>query len=204
MGIYEKYMLPKIINVVMQNPDMAALRRRVVPEAEGDVIEVGFGSGHNLPFYSDAVRSVTGIDPSVELKDLAVERISEARVPIEIVNQSAEEMPFENAHFDSAVVTWTFCTVPSAEKVLSELRRVLKPGGQLMFVEHGRSPDAKTAKWQDRVNPIWKPIGGGCNINRKIDEAIRNSGFNITDLDHPAIKGPAIMTYQYLGRAIPG
>lgn len=201
MGVYEKYLLPKFINAAMQNPEMERLRGTIVPEAKGNVVEVGIGSGLNLPFYSSEVQSVAGIDPSAKLKDLAEERIADAPMAIEIINESAEDMPFENDQFDTAVVTWTFCTVPSAEKVLAELRRVLRPDGRLLFVEHGLSPNANTAKWQNRLNPIWKPIGGGCNINRKIDDTIEASGFRISDLEHPIIKGPSIFTYQYMGRA---
>lgn len=202
MGLYEKYILPRFINLAMQNADMAKLRSEIVPEAEGDVIEVGMGSGLNLPFYSEGVRSVTGIDPSEKLKELAEERINDAPMAVELVTESAEDMPFEDRRFDTAVVTWTLCTIPNPEKTLHELRRVLKPGGALLFVEHGRSPEANVAKWQDRVNPVWKPIGGGCNINRPIDVIVEGNGFTITSMSHPEVKAPKIFAYQYQGRAV--
>lgn len=203
MGLYAKYVLPRVLNSVMQNDDLTKLRQKIVPEATGDVIEIGFGSGLNLPFYSDKVTSITGIDPSAEMLMLAEEKIADSRVPVEILEESGEHIPFEHGRFDTAVVTWTLCTVPSAERVLFELRRVLKAGGTLLFVEHGRSPDSQVAKWQDRINPIWKKIGGGCNINRPITQTMTRSGFRLDSLTHPVVRGPAILTYQNLGKATP-
>ncbi len=176
MGIYEKYFLPKLLNAVMKSPDLAALRRQWVPQAEGRVLEVGIGSGLNLPFYSPGV-SVYGVDPSAELQVYAREVAQEANLNVEFVTQGCEDLPFGNDYFDSAVVTWTFCTIPDPISAIHEIRRVLKPGGKMIFVEHGKAKEAAVAKWQNRINPVWKHIAGGCNLNRTPDIALLENGF---------------------------
>jgi len=202
MGIYDKYVLPRVLDLGLRNKDAARLRALRIPEARGDVFEVGIGSGLNLPFYSDEVRRVYGADPSVELGRMARKRASAQRVPVEFLVQSAESaIPLADASVDSVVSTWTLCSIPDARAALREMRRVLKPGGSFIFVEHGRSPEVKVARWQDRLNPIWKPICGGCNINRQMDQLIESGGFRITELQNEYLPGPRAMMYVYHGIA---
>tara|TARA_R110002072_G_scaffold7773_5_gene41551 strand:+ start:30498 stop:31109 length:612 start_codon:yes stop_codon:yes gene_type:complete len=202
MGIYEKYFLPKLLNALMKAPELEALRRKWVPAAEGRVLEVGIGSGLNLPFYTSGV-SVTGVDPSIELKVYAEEVAAASNIPVEFVTQGCEDLPFANDYFDSAVVTWTFCTIPDPETALEEIRRVLKPSGKLIFVEHGKANDAAVARWQDRIDPIWKHLAGGCHLNREPDKSILNHGFKFETLEEGFIPGPRFATYNYRGIAKP-
>ena len=202
MGIYEKYFLPKLLNALMKAPELEALRRKWVPAAEGRVLEVGIGSGLNLPFYTSGV-SVTGVDPSIELKVYAEEVAAASNIPVEFVTQGCEDLPFANDYFDSAVVTWTFCTIPDPETALEEIRRVLKPSGKLIFVEHGKANDAAVTRWQDRIDPIWKHLAGGCHLNREPDKSILNHGFKFETLEEGFIPGPRFATYNYRGIAKP-
>lgn len=200
MGIYEKYFLPKFLNLAMQSPALTKLRAQMVPQATGKVLEVGIGSGLNLPFYSKGVQ-VIGVDPSVELQEYAREVANESQVDVDFIAQGCEDLPLGSDSIDTAVVTWTFCTIPEPEVALAEIRRVLKPNGKLVFVEHGQAKEANIAKWQDRINPIWKVIGGGCNLNRKPDETIAEQGFKFESLHEGYVKGPKVATYNYHGIA---
>lgn len=200
MGIYEKYFLPKLLNLAMKAPELRALRQRLVPLAEGHVLEVGIGSGLNLPYYNDKVK-VTGLDPSMELQAYARKVAEEAGVDVDFMGLSGEEIPAEDNSFDSVVMTWTLCTIPEPMLALGEIRRVLKPGGKLIFAEHGKSPDANIAKWQDRLNPMWNVIGGGCNLNREMDRLFTDGGFAFDDIERGYIPGPKFATYNYRGVA---
>jgi ubiquinone/menaquinone biosynthesis C-methylase UbiE len=200
MGFYEKYLLPKILNSVMKAPELTNLRAQLVPEATGNVLEVGIGSGLNLPYYTGDVK-VTGIDPSTELQVYAREVAERSGVEVDFLSLSGEDIPCEDNTFDSAVITWTLCTIPNPASALAEIRRVLKPSGKMIFAEHGLSPDAGVAKWQSRINPVWKVIGGGCNLNRKIDEMISQAGFTFDALATGYIPGPKFATYNYRGVA---
>ncbi len=200
MGFYEKHVLPKLLNMVMKSPEMTKIRAQIVPEATGNVLEVGIGSGLNLPFYQKGVK-VTGVDPSTELQVYAREVAERTGVDVEFLGLSGEDIPAEDNYFDSAVITWTLCTIPDPHQALSEVRRVLKPGAKMIFVEHGLSPDAGVARWQARVNPVWNVIGGGCNLNRKIDEIITGAGFSFDALSRGYIPGPKLATYNYRGVA---
>lgn len=200
MGLYEKYLLPRLLNMAMKSPEFARLRRELVPEATGRVLELGIGSGLNLPFYQRGVQ-VTGIDPSLELQNYAREVALTHSVDVEFVSQSAEILPFEDASFDSAVVTWTLCSIGDPLSALNEVRRVLKRGGKLIFAEHGRSPEPKVAKWQDSLNPVWRKIGGGCNLNRRPDQSIRETGFRLDALEAGYLQGPKFAAYNYRGIA---
>ncbi|MFT5012107.1 MAG: ubiquinone/menaquinone biosynthesis C-methylase UbiE [Planctomycetaceae bacterium] len=202
MGIYEKYFLPKMLNALMKSPDLEALRRRWVPVAEGKVLEVGIGSGLNLPFYQSGV-SVIGVDPSLELQAYAQEVADKSSIAVEFLGQGCEDLPFPNDHFDTAVVTWTFCTIPDPDTALMEIRRVLKPSGSLIFIEHGRAKDAAVAVWQDRINPLWKRLAGGCHLNREPDQTILSHGFKFETLEEGFIPGPQFATYNYRGIAKP-
>jgi len=202
MGIYDKYFLPRILDFAMRNKDSARLRALRIPQARGDVFEVGIGSGLNLPFYSQEVRRVYGADPSVELGRMARKRAAGQRVPVEFLVQSAESaIPLADASVDTVVSTWTLCSIPNALAALREMRRVLKPGGSFIFVEHGRSPEAKVVRWQDRLNPMWKRVCGGCNINRQIDQLIESGGFRIAELRNEYLPGPRAASYVYHGVA---
>lgn len=204
MGIYEKYFLPKILNSLMKMPELERLRRQWVPEAEGRVLEVGIGSGLNLPFYTrDKTVSVVGVDPSLELQAYAQEVAEASQIPVEFVAQGCEDLPFGNDYFDTAVVTWTFCTIPDPDTALMEIRRVLKPGGKLIFIEHGKAKEAAIVKWQDRINPVWKLMAGGCHLNREPDSAILSHGFKFETMEESFIPGPKIATYNYRGIARP-
>lgn len=200
MGIYEKYFLPKLLNLAMKAPAMKALRKKLVPLAEGNVLEVGIGSGLNLPYYDKSV-NVIGLDPSLELQVMAREVAKREGVAVDFLSVSGEEIPADNNSFDSVVMTWTLCTIPDPSTALSEIRRVLKPGGKVIFAEHGESPEENVAKWQARLNPYWNVIGGGCNLNRRIPDLYEGSGFRFDDMERGYIEGPKFATYNYRGVA---
>ena len=200
MGLYEKYLLPKLLNFAMKAPAMTEIRSRLVPLAEGRVLEIGIGSGLNLPFYDDSAQ-VTGVDPSLELQTYAREVADARGMQVDFLAQGGEEIPADNNSFDSVVMTWTLCTIPEPVSALEEIRRVLKPGGKMFFAEHGESPDANVVRWQNRINPIWNVIGGGCNLNRKIERLYQDTGFEFVDLERGYIPGPRWATYNYRGVA---
>jgi ubiquinone/menaquinone biosynthesis C-methylase UbiE len=204
MGFYAKHILPRLIELAMKNKEMARLRAAWIPQARGDVLEVGIGSGLNLAFYSSEVRRVYGVDPSVELQRIARKRAAGIPFQLEFLPQSAEtSLALANRSIDTAVLTWTLCSIPEPAKALHEIRRVLRPSGRLLFVEHGRAPDPRVAVWQDRLTPMWKRIAGGCHLNRKIDEMINAAGFQTIDMKTTYLPGPKPMTYTYQGIAAP-
>lgn len=204
MGIYERVVLPRFFDWALKGEGFAKMRSRLVPLAEGDVLEVGMGPGHNLAFYSDRVRSVSAIEPLDKLREMAAERAAALARNVEFVARYAEEIPAEAHTFDSAVVTWTLCSVSDADRALTEIRRVLKPSGKLIFAEHGLAPDANVQRWQNRLNPMWRKIGGGCNLNRPMTRLIENAGFRIRDLNEGYVPGPRFAAYMYRGFAQPG
>jgi len=198
MGWYSRYVLPKLIDLACSQKPMRELRSRYVPRARGDVLEIGIGSGHNLTHYGPGITSITGLDPAAELTAMARERAAALEVPVDVLEVSGEQIPADDARFDSIVCTWTLCSIPNVYAALREMRRVLKPGGQLFFIEHGRAPEAGVQRWQRRLEPLWKPIGGGCHLTRKADELIRDAGFAIMELDagyQPGPKFAAFMTH---------
>jgi ubiquinone/menaquinone biosynthesis C-methylase UbiE len=202
VGVYAKYVLPRIIDIAMRNEETTRLRAAWVPHARGEVLEIGIGSGLNLPFYSSNVHRVYGVDPSVELQRMARKRAMAGPIEVEFLSQSAEEqLPFANASIDTVVITWALCSIPNAPKALQQVKRVLKASGRLIFLEHGRAPDPGIAVWQDRITPFWKHIGGGCHLNRKIDDLIMAAGFRIAELKTCYLTGPRPMTYTYQGVA---
>jgi len=201
MAFYARYVLPRIIDLVMKNKESARLRAAWIPQARGQVLEVGIGSGLNLPFYSREVEHIHGVDPSLELQRMARKRLPTG-IQIEFLPQSAEEqLPLADASIDTIVLTWTLCSIADPLKALEQMGRVMKPGGQLMFLEHGRAPHPGVASWQDRLTPYWKRIAGGCHLNRKVDELIIGAGFQITELKTFYLPGPRPMTYTYQGIA---
>ena len=202
MGFYAKHVLPRLIDVAMKNKESARLRAAWIPRACGNVLEIGIGSGLNLPFYPPTVRRVYGVDPSDELQAMARERAKELPFPVEFLRHSAEEpLPIDGASIDTAVVTWTLCSIPDAAKALRQIRRALKPGGRFIFIEHGRAPEPGVVAWQERLTPVWKRIGGGCHLNRKIDDLISSAGFRLVELKTEYLPGPRPMTYTYQGVA---
>lgn len=179
------------------------MRRRLLPAASGRVLEVGVGSGLNLPLYGSAVTSVLGIDPSNELLAKAAQAARTLPLKVDLLACGAEDIPAPAGSFDTVVTTWTLCTIPEAEQALKEMRRLLKPDGHLLFVEHGYSPEPRVAAWQDRLNPLWTRCAGGCNMNRPIDSLIRGAGFRIDRLETGyMVKGPRPLTYLFEGMAL--
>ena len=204
MGLYAKYIWPLLIDVGMRNKDTSRLRAAWIPHARGDVLEIGIGSGLNLPYYSPEVQRVYGVDPSLELQRMARKRAAAGRLPVEFLAQSAEQpLPLPDASIDSVVVTWALCSIPDVSPALQQMRRVLKPSGRLIFLEHGRAADPRVVAWQDRLTPLWKRFTGGCHLNRKVDELIAAAGFRITELKTCYVPGPRPMTYTYQGCAQP-
>jgi ubiquinone/menaquinone biosynthesis C-methylase UbiE len=205
MGLYAKYLLPRLIDLAMRNKDTARLRAECVPRACGEVVEIGIGSGLNLPFYSSDVQHVYGIDPSVELQRMARKRAAMGSIKVEFISRSAEEpLPFVSGSIDTVLVTWTLCSIPNALQALQQMKRILKPCGHLIFVEHGRSVDPGVVVWQDRLTPLWERIGGSCHLNRKIDALVETAGFRIVEIKTFYLPGPRPMTYTYQGIAQPG
>ena len=203
MSIYSAWLFPRLLDLVMQQKQMITFRQRIGSAASGRVLDVGIGSGLNLAFYGAQAESILGVDPSPELLRLAEERANKAAIPIELVRGAGEALPIDNHSIDTAVVTFTLCTVSDPAISLSEIRRVLKPGGRLLFAEHGRAPETAVAWWQDRLTPLWTRIAGGCHLNRKPDDLIRAAGFQIGGLEMGYLKGPRPMGFVYTGSAHP-
>ena len=203
MGFYDDHILPSLINLTMRQKRLAAYRRRVIPNAEGRVLEVGVGSGLNLPFYTEKVQRVIALDPSPTLLSMALKVLPRVKPPVEFVEGSAEAVPLEDASIDAVVTTWTLCSIPDAPRALCEMRRVLKPLGRLLFVEHGLAPEPNVRWWQDRLTPWWKPLAGGCHLNRPMRMLIEGAGFEFERLDTGYMRGPRPMTFMYEGSARP-
>jgi ubiquinone/menaquinone biosynthesis C-methylase UbiE len=201
LGFYQDRIVPHLVNVAMRQPELAVYRHRLLPAAEGRVLEVGIGSGLNLPHYARSATRIIGLDPSAKLLSMAQRAAKGVALPMELLKGSAEAIPLEDKSVDTVVTTWTLCTIPDVARALSEMRRVLKPGGRLLFVEHGRAPDANVRRWQDRLTPLWKRLAGGCHLNRPISQLIEESGFRIERLETGYMKGPRLMTFMYEGSA---
>ncbi|MFW7382093.1 MAG: class I SAM-dependent methyltransferase [Oligoflexus sp.] len=201
MSIYSSHILPGFIDVFMSGKVFEKQRQTVLMGLQGIVLEVGIGSGLSLPFYPTSVEKIMAVEPAQSARNIAANRAKNLGINLEFIGESAEAIPLPDQSVDFIVSTWTLCTIPDLEKALSEMRRVLKDSGEFHFVEHGRASDLKVAKWQDRLTPIQKLIGGGCHLNRKIDDAISSAGFNIKQLDQFYIPGPKFAAYHYVGRA---
>jgi ubiquinone/menaquinone biosynthesis C-methylase UbiE len=201
MGFYQNQIVPILTDLAMRQENLAAYRSCVVPAADGRVLEIGVGSGRNLPFYSSNVRHLIGLDPSPKLLSMARRNSSPNFTPIELVEGSAEAIPLETGSVDTVVTTWTLCSIPNAGRALREMYRVLKPSGRLLFVEHGRAPQPNVCWWQDRLTPIWKRLGGGCHLNRAIKVLIEDAGFRFERLDTGYMRGPKPMSFMYEGSA---
>ena len=200
--LYDRYLLPHLTDLVCGSRVLMRTRAALVPQAEGRVLEIGIGSGHNLRFYRpDRVTSLTGVDPSAGMTRRARRRAAAIPIPVDIVSLELGEIQAETASFDSIVCTFTLCTIPDLEAAFREMRRVLRPGGRLLFGEHGRAPDAAVARWQDWLTPLWRPLAGGCHLNRDIPALIRAGGFRIEEMDADYLSRPRILTYVYRGCA---
>jgi ubiquinone/menaquinone biosynthesis C-methylase UbiE len=203
MGLYQERIVPWLINLAMRNRDLIAYRRRIVSAATGRVLEVGIGSGLNLPFYGDSVSRVFGLDPSAKLLAMAGRAARSSDSPLELIQANAEAIPLDDASVDTVVTTWTLCSIPDAGAALQEMRRVLRPTGRLLFVEHGRASEQGVRWWQNSLAPVWKPLAGGCHLNRPIAQLIENAGFTIERLATGYMRGPKPMTFMYEGSARP-
>ncbi|HJU15817.1 MAG TPA: class I SAM-dependent methyltransferase [Stellaceae bacterium] len=201
MGFYATRILPHLIELAMRQEILASYRWRALAEAAGSVLEIGAGSGRNLPLYGASASCVYAVEPSLELVQMAKRRAGEARLPVLLVRASAEELPFRDGAFATVVSTWTLCTIPDPLRALREMRRVLMPGGRFAFVEHGLAPEAGVARWQQRLTPLWRHIAGGCHLDRKIDDLVRAAGFRVGALETGYIKGPRVMAFLYQGWA---
>ena len=205
MSFYEKYILPRFLNCACASEPITYQRKKVVPLAEGKILEVGIGSGLNLRFYNKSkIIEIWCIDPSEELNAMAKRVATEENINVKFITSGAEDIPFPDNYFDTVLITYTMCTIPSVLKANEEMRRVLKSGGKMIFCEHGVSPDESIKKWQKRLNSIWGKIAGGCNINRDIPMLIKSSGFKIVMMDEMYLpKTPKIAGYNYWGYATP-
>jgi len=204
VGLYSRYILPRLIDLVMRAPTETAERRQMIPRASGSVLEVGFGSGLNLSFYGRDVREIYGVDPSGELWRLGRRRLEGAKCPVHFVQASAEQIPLEDRRFDTVTMTWTLCSIRDPVRALTEIRRVLKPDGSVIFIEHGRSPDRGVQAWQARLTPWWRRIAGGCHLDRAIDALFATAGFHVDELSTGYAGGPRPFSYLFKGIARPG
>jgi len=204
MGFYDRYLLPPLLTYAMGQKPIAYQRKKVVPKAEGRVLEVGFGAGHNLPFYDPAkVSHIWALEPNLEVRARAKERIAANAIPIEFLDLPGERIPLEDESADTVLITYTMCSIPDVRAALAQIRRVLKPTGRMIFCEHGKAPDAAVERWQHRIEPAWKRIAGGCHLARPIPDLIREAGFAIADIDTMYLPGtPRFAGFNYWGSAI--
>ncbi len=204
MPLYTDRLLPHLVHWVLGGREFADLRQRYLQGVSGDVLEIGFGSGLNLPWYPPGPAGVArlyAVEPSDEAWRMARQAIEAAPFPVERIGSTAETLPLSDASVDAVASTWTLCTIPDVENALREVRRVLKPGGAFHFVEHGRSPEPRVARWQDRLTPLQKRLAGGCHLNREIDRLIEGAGLRLERIDRFYIPGPKVGTYLYAGEA---
>jgi len=202
MSFYENRIVPRMITMACSSKPTRKQREKIVPRAYGDVLEIGFGSGLNLPFYDrDKVRKVFGLEPSAGMRRLAADSVATSGLDVELIDAPGEEIPLDDNSVDSALITYTLCTIPDAVAALQDVRRALKPGGQLLFCEHGKAPDEDVHKWQNRLNRGWRFIASGCNMNRDIPALLDKGGFEIVDDNRMYIPGLRALSYNYWGAA---
>ena len=203
MGFYHRHIMPNLINCLCGISEITDQRRKLVPQAEGLVVEVGIGSGHNLPHYdAGKVTKVIGIDPDDHMWKAGRDRVRLSAVPVERIGLSGEQIPLDKHMADTVLVTYSLCTIPEVVAALHEMRRILKPGGRLLFLEHGAAPEESVRKWQTRIDPFWKPIAGGCHSGRPIPKLLEQAGWKIEEMSQGYIRGPKPLAYNYLGSAV--
>ena len=202
MGIYQDQVLPRVIDAVMNRREFAPIRGRVCSGLEGEVLEIGFGSGLNIPYFPPAVTRVRAVDPAAVGRRLAAKRVAASGVPVDYIGLDGQALPLDLASVDHVVATWTLCTIPDVERALGEVYRVLRPGGSFHFVDHGRSPDPGVARWQDRLTVLQRRLAGGCHLNRPISQLVADSGLELTRMDNYYMMGPKPFGYMYEGRAV--
>jgi ubiquinone/menaquinone biosynthesis C-methylase UbiE len=203
MHFYRDHILPWLTHLARRQARLVPYRTHAVSGATGRVLEIGIGSGLNLPFYSQNVKQIIGIEPSPRLLDMAREAARRSTSPLDLVEGTAEAIPIESASIDTVVTTWTMCSIPNVDGALAEMRRVLRPSGSLLFVEHGRAPEPRVRWWQDHLTPAWKCLSGGCHLNRAIEDVVQRAGFRIDHIEKGYMRGPNPMTFMYEGRARP-
>ena len=202
MGIYDKYLLPKLVHFTCGQLPAMRQREKVVPLATGRVLEIGIGSGLNVPFYdAQKVTHLWGLDPSAEMWSIAQKNAEEHHLDTEFIQSGAESIPLDNNSTDTVLLTFTMCTIPNVPAAMEEIKRVLKPTGNLIFCEHGKAPDQSVQRWQNRVNPVWKKFAGGCNLNRPIPDLLKQSGFKSSDMRTMYLPGWKPATFNYWGTA---
>ncbi len=203
MGLYDRYVLPRVIDLACSSKPNMKQRQKVIPLAEGDVLEIGMGSGLNLPFYDRTkVQKVWGLEPSEGMRQLARRNMGGANLELEMIDLPGEQIPLDSNSIDTVVITYTLCTIPDVRTALRGMQRVLRPGGKLLFCEHGIAPDARLARWQNRINAAWRIVAGGCNINRDIPGLLRASGFQLVVDERMYIPGVKLLSYNYWGTAV--
>lgn len=204
MSFYENHCLPHIINFVCGLKVIQKQREKVIPLAQGRVLEIGMGSGLNIPFYNtENIEFVWGLEPSEGMRKKAQRNLKQAPFEVRWLDLPSEEIPLDDNSVDTVVLTYTLCTIPDWQKALQQMRRVLKPGGKLIFCEHGEAPDDNIRRWEARVNPVWKKVVGGCNLGRPIPRFIEAGGFNIQNIEAEYLPGPKFAAFNYMGTAKP-
>jgi ubiquinone/menaquinone biosynthesis C-methylase UbiE len=202
MGLYSKYILPKVVHLACSTKPTMRQREKVVPLAKGRVLEIGIGSGLNLPYYDvSKVTKLWALDPSPEMTKLAERAVRSVHFDVEFIDLPGGEIPLENKSVDTVLITYTLCTIPDTQPALREMARVLRAGGELVFCEHGAAPDSSVRRWQDRVNPIWRRLAGGCHLNRAIPDLIGQGGFRISRMETMYIPGWRPACFNYWGTA---
>ncbi len=202
MGFYDKYILPRFLDFACSMSSISKQREKVVPLAQGRVLEIGMGSGLNLPYYDySKVEKLWGLEPEEAMRKRAEPKLKDMPCEFEFLGLKGEDIPLEDKSVDTVLSTFTMCTIPEVMVALDQMKRVLKPGGVMVFSEHGKAPDAAVEKWQSRINPTWNKLAGGCNLNREIDRLVTDAGFDFVELNHDYVPGPKIASYMYWGVA---
>lgn len=204
MGLYDRYVLPKLIHLACGSRPHMRQREKVVPRCSGRVLEIGVGSGLNFPYYDlDRIERVWGLEPSAGMRPLGARAAARAGVEVEFIDLPGEEIPLEDAVVDTVLTTYTLCSIHDLDAALGQMRRVLRPEGRLVFCEHGAAPDASVRRWQNRIEPIWKKLSGGCHLSREIPGLIERGGFKLEDVETMYLPGWRPGTFNYWGSARP-
>jgi ubiquinone/menaquinone biosynthesis C-methylase UbiE len=203
LSFYQDRVVPHLINLAMRNRQLVPYRERVISAAQGRVLEIGIGSGANIPFYTSSSAEVIGLEPAPRLIAMAQQASNKSGLTVTLIEGSSESIPLDTASIDTVVSTWTLCSIPDALVALREMRRVLRPGGRFLFSEHGLAPEPGVQRWQNWLDPAWKRLAGGCHLNRPINRLVEEAGFRIEQLKTGYLAGRNPMTYMYEGAARP-